>query len=152
MIIIVIRPQLKQYLQHIPLSGIYLTEKYLMRIFKTRAFDRWATKIKLCNQSLQQAITEIELGQYEVNLGGSLYKKRIALGNKGKSGGARVIIAFKCENRAFFVYGFSKKQKENTTLGELEALKKLAKLYFAYTEEQIKNILELKEFIEVEQL
>jgi hypothetical protein len=68
---------------------------------------------------------------------------------KGKSAGVRIIIAFKCENKAFFVYGFSKTQKANITSRELIALKKLVKMYFAYTEEQIKNILKIKEFIEV---
>jgi hypothetical protein len=121
-----------------------------MQVFKTKAFDRWATKIRLVNQSLRQAVTEIELGQYEVNLGGYLYKKRIALGNKGKSGGVRTIIAFKSESKAIFIYGFSKKQKANINQAELVALKKLAKLYFVYTEEQIKNILKIREFIEVE--
>ena len=121
-----------------------------MRVFKTKAFDQWATIIKLHNESLQQAIVEIEQGQYEANLGGYLYKKRIAFGSKGKSGGARIIVAFKRENKAIFVYGFSKNQKANITPKELIALKKLAKIYFTCTEEQIKNILKIKEFIEVE--
>jgi len=121
-----------------------------MRIFKTLAFDRWATKTKLYDKSLRQAALEVEQGQYEANLGGCLYKKRIALGNRGKSSGVRSIIAFKRENKAIFVYGFSKKQKANVTPDELVALKKLCKIYFAYTDEQIENILKIKEFIEVE--
>lgn len=120
-----------------------------MHIFKTKAFDRWAVEIGLYNESLRLAITEVENGQHEANLGGYLYKKRIALGNKGKSGGVRTVIAFKREDKAVFVYGFSKKQKANITSKELMALKKLAKIYFSYTEEQIKNILRIKEFIEV---
>ncbi len=70
-------------------------------------------------------------------------------GSKGKSSGVRTIIAFKCENKAIFVYGFSKKQKANITPREVAALKKLVKIYFAYPEEQIENILKIKEFIEV---
>ena len=120
-----------------------------MRIFKTRAFDRWATKAKLPNKLLQQAVAEITLDQYEATLGGFLYKKRIALGNKGKSGGVRTIVALKHEEKAFFIYGFSKNQKANITVDELAALKKLSKLYLGYTEEQIRKILKIKEFIEV---
>jgi len=120
-----------------------------MNIFKTKAFDLWTIETKLSNQALRQAIVEMEKGQYEANLGGYLYKKRIALGNKGKSGGARTIIAFKKENKAIFVYGFSKKQRANITPKELIALKKLAKTYFSYTEEQIKKFLKTEEFIEV---
>ena len=136
---------------NICLLVIYLDmDKSLVRVFKIRSFDRWSTKVRLYNKTLRQAVVEIEKGQYEANLGGCLYKKRIALGSKGKSGGIRTIIAFKKEDKAIFIYGFSKNQKTNITSGELLALKKLSKLYFGYTEEQIKDILKIKEFIEVE--
>ena len=98
---------------------------------------------------MQQVITEIELGQYEASLGGYLYKKRVALGGKGKSSGARVIVAFKCEDKAIFIYGFSKNQKANITAEEVAALKKLAKTYFTYTEEGIKKLRRAEEFIEI---
>jgi hypothetical protein len=136
-------------LQDISLSDIFQYRKTFVHIFKTRAFDLWATKIKLSDKILQQAIVEVEHGLYEANLGGYIYKKRIALGNKGKSGGARTIIAFKHESKAIFVYGFSKNQKANINPKELMALKKLAKAYFDCTQEQIKIFLETEEFIEV---
>lgn len=120
-----------------------------MRIFKTKAFNCWAVKTQLCDKILQQVATEIELGQCEASLGGYLYKKRIALGNKGKIGGARVILAFKREDKAIFIYGFSKNQKANITTEEAIALKKLAKMYFMCTEEEIKRLLKIEEFTEV---
>jgi len=120
-----------------------------MRIFKIKAFDHWAEKIKLHNGVLRQAIFEIEYGQYEADLGGYLYKKRIALGSKGKSGGIRTIVAFRRDDKAIFVYGFSKNQRTNITSGELAAIKKLGKIYFAYTDEQIEAVIKMKEFVEV---
>ena len=120
-----------------------------MRTFKTKAFNHWAKEVKLHNEALQLAVEEIGNGVYEANLGGFLYKKRVALGNKGKSGGARVIIAFRREDKAIFIYGFSKNQKANITSKELEALKKLSKIYLAYSENQIEALLRIKEFIEV---
>ena len=120
-----------------------------MRIFKIKAFNRWAEKIRLCDGTLRQAVLEIEHGQYEADLGGYLYKKRIALGNKGKSGGVRTIVAFRRDDMAIFIYGFSKNQRTNITSGELAAIKKLGKIYFAYTDEQIETVIKIKEFVEV---
>jgi hypothetical protein len=88
-------------------------------------------------------------GQFEVNLGGCLYKKRVALGSKGKSGGARTIIVFRHDDKAFFIYGFSKNRKENITLDEEAALKKIGKVYLSYDERQIQKALEIKEFMMV---
>ena len=50
---------------------------------------------------------------------------------------------------AIFIYGFSKNQKANITSGELAAIKKIGKIYFAYTDEQIERVIEIKEFVEV---
>ena len=53
-------------------------------------------------------------------------KKRVALRQRGKSGGARTIIAFKLKSRAFFIYGFAKNKRANISTKELKALKLLA--------------------------
>ena len=45
-------------------------------------------------------------GGYEANLGSNFYKKRISVGHKGKSGGVRTILAFKVNDKAFFMYAF----------------------------------------------
>jgi len=88
-------------------------------------------------------------GRYEACLGGSLYKKRIAFGGKGKSGGLRLIIAFRREEKIFFVYGFKKNKKENITEEEVEALKEQAQTYLMLSEEQIQKAIETKKFIEI---
>ena len=120
-----------------------------MRIFKTRLFHQWAKKIGLNDTSLCKATEELAQGLYEANLGGYLYKKRLAFGGKGKSGGLRTIIAFKQEDKAFFVYGFAKNKKDNVTTEETEMLKKLAKKYLAYDEKQIQKAIESIDFIRV---
>ena len=120
-----------------------------MRIFKTIAFHRWANKENLDDTMLSEAVSELEKGQYEVNLGGGLYKKRIATSGKGKSGGFRTILAFKAGNKAFFVYGFSKSQRANINEQEKLAYKKLAKLLLSYNDLQIKKAIEYKEILEV---
>jgi len=50
-----------------------------MRIFKTRQFSNWAGKEGLDSDSLIEAIAEMERGLNDADLGGHVYKKRIAL-------------------------------------------------------------------------
>lgn len=65
-----------------------------MRIFKTKNFSRWAVKENITNTDLKNAVKEIGVGLIDANLGGGLYKKRIAVGGKGKSGSARTLLAY----------------------------------------------------------
>jgi hypothetical protein len=120
-----------------------------MRIFKTIAFYRWAKKETLSDKALVKAIHELREGNYEANLGGNLFKKRIAISGKGKSGGLRTILAFRSGDKSFFVFGFSKNQKANMTEQEKLVYKKLAKLLLSYNDLQIKKAIEHKEIIEV---
>ncbi|WZF17207.1 type II toxin-antitoxin system RelE/ParE family toxin [Nostoc sp. UHCC 0302] len=63
-----------------------------MKIYKNRTFDRWARKYGLNNLSLCNAVNEMAAGLYDADLGGGLFKKRIAKPGKGKSGGFRTLI------------------------------------------------------------
>jgi hypothetical protein len=72
-----------------------------MRIFKHKYFWQWAKNEKISDHKLIKAINEIEAGLYEANLGSGLYKKRIAMAGKGKSGGYRTLIALKHNDKAF---------------------------------------------------
>lgn len=89
-------------------------------------------------------------GLYDANLGGNVYKKRVPLANKGKSGGARTIIAFKVNDKAFFIYGFAKNRQENVNEKELKALKKLAKVYLGLTDKDIIEAIRLGNLIKVD--
>jgi hypothetical protein len=53
-------------------------------------------------------------------------KKRVPLPGRGKSGGARVLVATKHANRWFLLYGFGKNEQANIDDRELAALQKLA--------------------------
>jgi hypothetical protein len=99
--------------------------------------------------TLTEAIGELKQGLYEVALGGNIYKKRVALGSQGKRGGARTIIAFKAHEKAFFVYGFAKNKKANISHKEEETLKSLAKVYFGYSENELKQAIKKGEFFEI---
>lgn len=58
-----------------------------MRILKTSRFARDAITEGLTDVALKAAIKEFEEGLTGNALGGNLYKKRVAVGSKGKSGG-----------------------------------------------------------------
>ena len=103
----------------------------------------------LDNDTLVAATEELSDGLCEAALGGGIYKKRIGLPGKGKSGGVRTIIAYKSEKIAVFMYGFAKSKKDNITDKELTALKHLAKLYFSYDDKQLKQAVHHHELLEV---
>ena len=110
-----------------------------MVIYKGAAFNAWSSKHYICDDTLVSAINEMNCGAYEANLGGSVYKKRIAIGNKGKSGGSRTIVAFIINERAFFIYGFAKNKLDNINKKELSALKKSAKIYLHMTDGELEK-------------
>jgi len=97
-----------------------------MPIFKTKWVHRWATKEGLMDASLRTAVDEMLRGLVDADLGGYVFKKRVALPGRGKSGSARTLLAFKQGHHAFFVYGFAKSARANISQTELKALRRLA--------------------------
>ncbi len=121
-----------------------------MEIYKITAFSEWAEEYDVSDELLFDTIIEMNNGLFDANLGGNVYKKRIPLDNKGKRGGARTIIAFKYNDKAFFIYSFAKNKQANISDKELKALKKLAKVYFSLTDKEITEALRLGNLIKVD--
>lgn len=80
-----------------------------MRIFKTKAFARFARKEGLDDARLRDAVARAERGLVDADLGGGVIKQRLARPGQGKSGGFRVMILYRRAARAIFVYGFAQK-------------------------------------------
>ncbi|MBX9843123.1 MAG: type II toxin-antitoxin system RelE/ParE family toxin [Hyphomicrobium sp.] len=97
-----------------------------MTIYMTRWFERWARKQDLGGRVLCKAVSEMQSGLYEADLGGGLLKKRIARPGQGKSGGYRTLVATNKGNKWFFVFGFPKNVRSNIDKDEEESLKRLA--------------------------
>lgn len=95
------------------------------------------------------AIKEMEQGLHNGNLGGGLFKKRIAAKSHGKSGGDRALVAVRREEMTFFLEIFSKNEKENLDQKELAYLKQLSKLFLSLTEYQISELLKQGELLEI---
>lgn len=110
-----------------------------VRIYKTKSFFHWSSKHEVEDIHLVKAVEEIKVGINVVDLGGYLYKKRIATKGRGKSGSVRTILAYKREEAVFFLYGYEKGEKDNIVDFEKNALKKLAKVLLTLTETQIQK-------------
>jgi len=76
-----------------------------MRAFKTRTFQRWAGKVGVTDVALLDAVVLMERGLIDADLGGNLYKQRVALPGRGKSGSTRTIIATRFAGVVFFSMG-----------------------------------------------
>ncbi|HKH48008.1 MAG TPA: type II toxin-antitoxin system RelE/ParE family toxin [Thermoanaerobaculia bacterium] len=98
----------------------------MRRVFKTRHFSRWMRKTALTQEALCLAISEMENGLIDADLGGGVVKKRVPLPGRGKSGGARTLLATNRGSLWFFVFGFEKNERANVSVRELEALKAIA--------------------------
>jgi hypothetical protein len=120
-----------------------------MRILKNKVFNKWAAKECISDQVLKDAVAEMEKGLFDANLGGHLYKKRVAVGGKGKSGGVRTLLAFKGGEKAFFIYGFAKNARANIKADEAKALKKYATVLMGYSDKALNKAVQEGALIEV---
>lgn len=121
-----------------------------MRIYKVRRFVKWARKEKISDSSLCSAVEEMEGGLIDANLGGNVYKKRVGLRGRGKSGGARTILVYRTNDRVFFIFGFAKSNKANVSKEEILALKDFAKELLRYDDIKIKQLLKAGDLEEIE--
>ena len=120
-----------------------------MRVFKNTWFTRFADKEGIADGELKEMVNQLEAGQADADLGGGVYKVRISRSGEGKSGGYRVIVFFRSEERTFFEYGFAKSDRDNIDEGDLRVFKKRAKNAFLLTDEQIRDRLKKRIFIEI---
>jgi hypothetical protein len=98
----------------------------MKRVFMTRHFSRWMRNAGLTEAALCKAVAEMEQGLIDAELGGGVVKKRVALPGRGKSGGARTLVATNRGDRWFFVFGFEKNERDNISARELLALQAIA--------------------------
>lgn len=97
-----------------------------MRVFKTRWFARFARAEKITDASLADAVARAERGLIDADLGGGVIKQRVARPGKGKRGGYRTVIAYRVRNRAVFLFGFAKSERDNVGDEQLADLRNAA--------------------------
>jgi hypothetical protein len=120
-----------------------------MRIFRNKTFSRYARKEDITDDELRAIIPQLEENNPDANLGGDVYKMRIARPGEGKSGGYRVLVYFRIGERTFFVHGFAKSDLPNIKGKQLEGCKVSAKRFLSYTEKQLETLIKIGELTEI---
>jgi hypothetical protein len=121
-----------------------------MRVFKTKWFARFARNEAMADKSLREAIERAERGLIDSDLGGGLIKQRVARRGQGRSGGYRVIVAYRVKNLAVFFYGFAKSERANIDSKQLATAHKIAAKWLATDSARIKLAIEEGELQEIE--
>ncbi len=114
----------------------------MRRVLKTRHFIRWMRKTSLSDEMLCAAVFEMASGLIDADLGGGVFKKRVAVPGRGKSGGTRTLVATNRGDRWFFVFGFEKNDRTNISKKELEALQDLAAVLLGLSSKRLNALVE----------
>ena len=120
-----------------------------MRVFRTRAFGRFARKERLADATLCEAIKRAERGLLDADLGGQVIKQRVARPGQGRSGGYRTLIAYRSTTRAVFMFGFAKNDQDNVSDDELAELKKAAALMLGWSAKEVEALVKGGKWTEV---
>lgn len=112
-----------------------------MRVFKTKWFVRFARRSRIDDAMLREAIIRSERGLIDADLGGGIIKQRVARPNEGRSGGFRTIVGYRSQERAVFLYGFAKNERDNIKADELESLREIGASLILADEKTLANAL-----------
>ena len=120
-----------------------------VRIFKNAWFVQFARKQRITDDVLIEAVARAERGLVDADLGGGVIKQRIARRGQGRSGGYRSIILYLRNERAFFVYGFAKSDRDNLDGDETAQFKAMAKHVLMLSDEHMAESLKKGVFVEM---
>ena len=102
-----------------------------MQTFKTKWLARFARREGIADKNLSEAIERAERGLIDADLGGGLIKQRVARRGQGRSGGYRTVVAYRAQDRAVFLYGFAKNERDNIDPDQLISLREIAAAWLA---------------------
>ena len=120
-----------------------------MRVYKIKGFARFQRRERITDASLAEAISGIERGLIDADLGGGLIKQRVARPGQGKSGGFRTLIAYRRGERAVFLFGFAKSERANIDADELEEWRHVGRVYLGLDDNGIEAAITANELMEV---
>ncbi len=113
-----------------------------MRIYKTKWLARFARRARIADDSLREAIERAVRGTIDADLGGGIIKQRVARSGQGRSGGYRMLIAYRLRTRAVFLYAFAKNERENIDPDELLTLREIGAAWLAADAQRIARALD----------
>lgn len=120
-----------------------------MKVYKIKGFVRFQRRERIADKALGEAILAAERGLIDADLGGGLIKQRIARPGQGKSGGFRTLIAYRRSERAVFLFGFAKNERDNIDDDELETLRERGQVFLALNTGQLARLLAEGDLTEV---
>lgn len=120
-----------------------------MRIYKTRWFGRFARREKIRDRDLAAAVGRAARGLIDADLGGRIIKQRVARAGQGRSGGYRMLLAYREGQRAVFLYGFAKNERENIDDDELRTLREIGAAWLAADAQRIEGAIAESALLEV---
>lgn len=110
---------------------------------------RWAKKEGLSDAMLLQCISEFEQGLYDADLGQHLFKKRVPLSGRGKSGGARTIFFYQKYEKLIFCFGFAKNAKDNLASEDKIVLHQLSGSFLKLNQNEVNKLIKIGKFFEI---
>ena len=97
-----------------------------MERYKLKDFAKWAKKEGISDDELAAVVSEMSRGLLGDRLGAHIYKKRIKVDGRGKSGGARAIVLYKDKDVTLFLYGYLKNDQADISQNEEKQLRLFA--------------------------
>lgn len=127
----------------------YSRKSGLLRVLKQKAFARWQARQRLPDSALCNAVTEMDKGLIDADLGGALFKKRIARAGGGKSGGYRTVLSARIGHRYVFLRGFAKCERENITPSDEKVLRFVGRTILELSHKDLARTCEARDLMEV---
>jgi hypothetical protein len=124
------------------ISGLgSVVKHYKFRRFSTEARNEDVSDSILMDVANEFLALTIE-ARNQRSLGAGLYKLRLASkSGRGKSGGSRVVLAFKKDSLVIWLHLYGKNEKENVAHQDFEDLKKLSNVLLNATENQLMDLI-----------
>lgn len=120
-----------------------------MNILKRKDFARWQATERVPDAVLCQAVRAMESGLIDAELGGLLYKMRIARPGVGKRCGWRMLLSARIGQRYVFLHGFAKGDKGNITADEGLALRYAGRVFLELSGMELIKALQAGVLLEV---
>ena len=110
-----------------------------MRVLVIRPFGRFQRRERIKDAALCEAVARVERGLVDADLGHGLIKQRVARPGQGRSGGYRAVIPYRARDRAVFLYGFAKSDRDNIDPDELQTFREIGASWLMGDEQAIER-------------
>ncbi|HEY9256089.1 MAG TPA: type II toxin-antitoxin system RelE/ParE family toxin [Stenotrophomonas sp.] len=121
----------------------------MTRLIKRKDFARWQGGEKLPDSALCGVVRDMERGLVGADLGGALFKVRLARPGFGKRGGYRAVLSARLGRRYVFLHGFAKSDTADVTHEEKKALQYAGKVFLDLSGEALSRALQSGVLVEV---